>query len=126
PRGSATRATITPRSFVNRYEWGAVKGDEKTWVDRFCDAFLCTANWGTNVLALRVPRSQLSLATARTFCAGRGITARQKLGNTIVTLVSDDETADWDGEHATLGSMISIRNGLAGGDLRALYRGWLS
>jgi hypothetical protein len=125
-RGYSTRATITPASFVNHYEWGAFKGDEKTWVDRFFDAFLYTANWGTNVLALRIPRSRLSLATARTFCAGSGITARQKLGNTIVTLVSNDETGEWDGEHATLGSMISIRNDLAGGDLRALYLGWLS
>jgi len=125
-RGYSTRATITPTSFVNHYEWGNFKGNEDAWVDRFFDAFLYTANWGTNVLKLRIPSKRLSLASARTFCASDAVTARQKLGNTIVTLTSNDETGDWDGDHSTLASMISIRNELARGDLRALYLGWLS
>ena len=49
-RGYSTRATITPTSFVNHYEWGNFKGNEDAWVDRFFDAFLYTASWGTNIL----------------------------------------------------------------------------
>ena len=125
-RGYSTRATITPTSFVNHYEWGNFKGNEDTWVDRFFDAFLYTTNWGTNILKLRVPSKRLPLATVRAFCGGDVVAARGRLGNTIITLASNDETGDWDGEHLTLGSMISIRNELARGDLRALYLGWLS
>ncbi len=122
-RGHSTRATITPTSFVNHYEWGDFKGDEDAWMNRFFDAFLYTANWGTNILKLRVPSERLSLASARAFHAGDTVVARQKLGNTIITLTSNDETGDWDGDHPTLASMISIRNELARGDLRALYLG---
>jgi hypothetical protein len=125
-RGYSTRATITPTSFVNHYEWGDFKGDEDAWMDRFFDAFLYTANWGTNILKLRVPNKCLSLASARAFRAAGTVDVRQKLGNTIITLTSDDETGDWDGDHPTLASMISIRNELARGDLRALYLGWLA
>lgn len=125
-RGYSTRATITPTSFINHYEWGNFKGNEDAWVDRFFDAFLYTANWGTNVLKLRIPSKRLSLASARAFSCGDAVTARTKLGNTIVTLTSNDETGDWDGDHPTLASMISIRNELARGDTRALYLGWLS
>ena len=105
-RGYSTRATITPTSFVNHYEWGNFKGNEDAWVDRFFDAFLYTANWGTNVLKLRIPSRRLSLASARTFSGGDAVSARQKLGNTIVTLMSNDETGDWDGDHPTLASFI--------------------
>lgn len=125
-RGYSTRARITSTSFVNDYAWGNFKGNEDAWVDRFFDGFLYTANWGTNILKLRVPSKRLSLATARAFCAGDAVSARAKLGNTIITLMSNAETGDWDGDHQTLGSMISIRNDLACGDLRALYLGWLS
>lgn len=125
-RGYSTRATITATSFVNHYEWGSFKGDEDAWMNRFFDAFLYTANWGTNILKLRVPSTCLSLASARAFHAGDVVVARQKLGNTIITLMSRDETSDWDGDHPTLASMISLRNELARGDLRALYLGWLA
>lgn len=125
-RGYSTRATITPTSFVNHYEWGNFKGNEDAWMNRFFDAFLYTANWGTNMLKLRVPSKRLSLATARAFHAGDAVVARQKLGNTIITLTSSDETGDWNGDHPTLAAMVSIRNELARGDLRALYLGWLA
>src|SRR4051794_14053760 len=125
-RGYSTRATITPTSFVNHYEWGDFKGNEDAWMNRFFDAFLYTANWGINMLKLRVPSKRLSLATARAFHAGDAVVARQKLGNTIITLTSSDETGDWTGDHLTLAAMISIRNELARGDLRALYLGWLA
>lgn len=125
-RRYSTRATITATSFVNEYEWGSFKGDEDAWMDRFFDAFLYTANWGTNILKLRVPTKLLSPAKARAYCAGDAITARQNRRNTIVTLTSNDESGDWQGNYHSLGLMISIRSDLVRGDLRALYLGWLA
>lgn len=125
-RRYSTRATITATSFVNEYEWGSFKGDEDAWMDRFFDAFLYTANWGTNVLKLRVPTKLISPAKVRAYCAGDAITARQNRRNTIVTLTSNDESGDWQGNDHSLGSMVSIRNDLVRGDLRALYLGWLA
>ncbi len=52
-RTHSTRAQITPTSFVNEYSWGSLKGDEDAWMERYFDAFLYLANWGTHVLKLR-------------------------------------------------------------------------
>ncbi|HEX9986359.1 MAG TPA: hypothetical protein VGF69_24085 [Thermoanaerobaculia bacterium] len=51
----STRARITPTSFVNEYEWGDFKGDEDAWMEKYFDAFLYFANWGTRVFRLRLP-----------------------------------------------------------------------
>jgi len=51
-RSFSTRARITSTSFVNDYQWGDFKGDEDAWMDRYFDAFLYFANWGTNILKL--------------------------------------------------------------------------
>ncbi len=34
-RGYSTRATITPTSFVNHYEWGSFKGDSDVWMEKY-------------------------------------------------------------------------------------------
>ena len=45
-RSISTRAEITANRFVNEYQWGDLKGDPRTMVERYFDAFLYLANWG--------------------------------------------------------------------------------
>jgi len=52
-RAISTRALITPTGFVNTYEWGDLKADPRRLVERYFDAFLYLANWGTHRLMLR-------------------------------------------------------------------------
>ena len=54
-RSFSTRARITPTSFTNDYQWGSFKGNEKAWMEKYFDAFLYFANWGTHTLELAVP-----------------------------------------------------------------------
>jgi hypothetical protein len=54
-RGLSTRAHITPTSLVNTYQWGSFKGDPRRLVERYFDAFLYLANWGTRELMMRLP-----------------------------------------------------------------------
>ncbi len=54
-RSYSTRARITPTTFVNDYSWGNFKGDEDAWMEKYFDAFLYLANWGTHVVKLRLP-----------------------------------------------------------------------
>ena len=54
-RAYSTRARITPTSFVNDYAWGDVKGNADAWMEKYFDAFLYLANWGTHRLKLRLP-----------------------------------------------------------------------
>ncbi len=125
-RSYSTRARITPTSFVNDYSWGNFKGDEDAWMEKYFDAFLYLANWGTHVLKLRLPTRLLDAKTARPYCAGERASVREKNGKLIVTFISEDEEGgDWVEGEGHLSSLISVRAELGRGDLRALYLGWL-
>jgi hypothetical protein len=125
-RSLSTRARITPTSFVNDYSWSDLKGDEDAWVEKYFDAFLYLANWGTHVFKLRLPARLLDAKTARLYCAGERASVREKNGRIILTFVSEDEEAgDWVEGDGQLSSLISVRVELARGDFRGLYLGWL-
>ena len=55
-RNMSTRARITSTSFVNEYNWGDLKGNPLKLVERYFDAFLYVANWGTHCFMLKVLR----------------------------------------------------------------------
>lgn len=54
-RRYSSRATITPTRFANSSSYGNFKRDVSAWMDKYFDAFLLQANWGLNVLMLRLP-----------------------------------------------------------------------
>jgi len=125
-RAYSTRARITPTSFVNDYSWGHFKGDVDGWMERYFDAFLYLANWGTHLLKLRLPSRLLSPATARAYCSGGSAFVQEAGGQVILTFVSEDEDdGEWVEGEGQLSAMISVRTELARGDLRAIYLGWL-
>ncbi len=64
-RSYSTRARIAPSSFVNDYSWGNFKGDADAWMDKYFDMFLYIANWGTRILKLRLPDTQMSAKKVR-------------------------------------------------------------
>lgn len=126
-RAYSTRATITPTRFVNHYEWGNFKGNPAVWMEKYFDAFLYLANWGTHELMFRLPRRVLDLAAAKQYCRGEAATARAKGDFVILEFSSDDEEGgdgDDDGS-GWLSSLIPLRADLAGGDCRMLYLAWL-
>ena len=125
-RSYSTRARITPTNFVNEYSWGDFKGNADKWMERYFDAFLYVANWGTHMFKLRLPAKLLPTATARQYCVGNTACAKEKDGKVIVSLTSENEEGGvWDEGENWLSSLIPIRAELARGDLRALYLGWL-
>jgi hypothetical protein len=125
-RASSTRARITPTSFVNDYSYGSFKGNQDAWMEKYFDAHLYLASWGTHVLKLRLPSRLLDAATAKGYCGGDSAFVREKAGKIILSFVSEDEGGgDWVDGEGHLSSMISVRAELTRGDLRALYLGWL-
>lgn len=125
-RSYSTRARISPTSFVNEYSWGDFKGDTDAWMDKYFDAFLYLANWGTHILKLRLPARLLDVAAVRPYCTGEHASVRAKNGKVILTFQSDDEDGgEWVEGEGQLASIISVRAELARADHRALYLGWL-
>jgi hypothetical protein len=125
-RSYSTRARITAASFINEYNWGNFKGNADRWMERYFDAFLYLANWGTHVLKLRLAAGLLDPKVAKQYCNSDSAFVRVKDGQVVLTFASDDEGGDeWAEGEGQLSSMISVRAELARGDLRALYLGWL-
>jgi hypothetical protein len=133
-RALSTRATITPRRFVNEYQWGDFRGDPLTLMERYYDAHLYFANWGTHRLMLRLPRRLLDSQTARHYSPGRdrwenGVAVHMKGEHVILDFHSNDESGESDEDddrwEAWLSSLITVRADIAGGDHCALYLGWL-
>jgi hypothetical protein len=125
-RSLSTRADITPTSFVNTYEWGNFRGDPRVLVERYFDAFLYLANWGTRELILRFPARLIDLDTAQRYCVGDTVSVWGQGGNVIVTAMSEEEQGEfeWGGE-GVLASILPVRAEVLAGDERALYLLWL-
>jgi hypothetical protein len=127
-RALSTRADISPSSFVNVYHWGNFHGNPRTMMERYYDAHLYLANWGTREVMLRLPATVLDQETVDAYCLTDSSTAWTKDGNVILAMTrdgdGDDDFFDEDG-HGLLGSIISIRAELASGDPRPLYLAWL-
>jgi hypothetical protein len=125
-RACSSRATITATRFVNHYEWGSFKGNSSAWMEKYFDAFLYVANWGTHELMIRLPRKLLDLETAQLYCRDQAASARLKGDFVILELSSEGEGGDWDDDGSGwLSSLIPLRADLAAGDHRALYLAWL-
>lgn len=124
-RRYSTRARITPTSFINEYNWGDFKGDPDDWMEKYFDAFLYYANWGTHTLKFQLPAILLDPSIARQYCDGEEVEVRVTSNKVILSFCSSDEDQEYDSEGAEIHSMIGIRNDLARGDFRALYLGWL-
>ena len=130
-RAISTRAMITSTSFVNTYEWGDLKADPRRLVERYFDAFLYLANWGTHRLTLRVPAALLDEQTAASYCMGDCASAWTSAEHTVIDLLAEDEEGvfeeDWSygaGE-GRLASIVPARTDLICGDRRLLYLAWL-
>ena len=125
-RAYSTRARITPTSFVNEYSFGSFKGNPDAWMERYFDAFLYVANWGTHELKLGLPAKLLSADTARLYSCGDAASVREKADRLILTFRSEQEGGgDWVQAEGVLSALLPLRTELARGDLRGLYLGWL-
>lgn len=54
-RALSSRATITSTRFSNSYSYGNPKAQPAKLVERYFDAHLYLANWGTRRMVLRLP-----------------------------------------------------------------------
>jgi len=124
-RKLSTRAQITPTSFINVYNWGDFRGDPLALVEKYFDAFLYLANWGTHWFMLRIPNRLLDTETASRYCLGKSAKLHVKGKNLILEFHSEDEDRNWVDGEGLLSSLITLRSDLLHGDQRCLYLAWL-
>lgn len=129
-RERSSRASITPTSFVNDYQWGNLKGDPVDWMRRYFDAHVYVANWCTCLLYLRVPKSAFDAGTLRAFKTKTGFSVEQTKTHWLLGWGLDesdnyDRFAEEDGR-GWMGRLVPLRDELLRGDMRSLYLGWLA
>jgi hypothetical protein len=125
-RAISSRAEITPTRFWNEYQWGDLKAEPAKLVERYFDAHMSFANWGTHRLMLRIPVKRVDAEALRAYFAGDA--ARLKIAgrHLILDLHSEDDEPDCDeGSQQSLGALVQLRTELIRGDLRTAYLAWL-
>lgn len=124
-RTLSTRAEITATRLANEYHWGDFKGDPQKLMERYFDAHLYFANWGTRRLMFRVPRGALGTEIVQQYVHTDVASLIETSEHLIFSLYANREPDDYWEERADLGSMVDARSGLFAGDLRLLYLFWL-
>jgi hypothetical protein len=120
-RAISMRALITPTSFANHYEWGDLKADPRRLVERYFDAFLYLANWGTHRLMFRLPTEVLgpsATAVAEQYLVGDCSTAWTTHGQVIIDLFAEDDgeqDEEWLEGSGLLASIVPVRAELMAG-----------
>jgi len=125
-RAIATRAVITTTSFTNHYEWGDLKADPLKLLEKYFDAYVYVANWGTREFHLRLPQVLVDFKQLKSMLPGEAASARSAGQFVIVSFESEVEPDDdWDDGTGWMGSLVSLRSDMLRGDLRCIYLGWL-
>ncbi len=125
-RSLSSRATITSTRFQNVYHWGGFRGDPEKLMERYFDAFVYVANWGTREFMIRLPEHLLGRETTSLYCACDGLDVHLQNGLVILKYHSEEEEeAGWEEGEGWMESLVPVRGELASGDLRSLYLGWL-
>ena len=123
-RSISTRAEITSTSFTNHYEWGDLKADPLKLLEKYFDAFVYVANWGTRKFWLRFPLDSFDDKQVQAMLPGEAARVR-KAGKHLMVGFESELEGDWDDGTGWMGSLIFLRSDLMRGDLRCLYLGWL-
>ncbi|MEJ2246322.1 MAG: hypothetical protein P8Y80_09650 [Acidobacteriota bacterium] len=124
-RAVSSRAVITSTSFTNEYNWGDFKGSPDKWMEKYFDAFLYLANWGTRRFMLRFPKRLLDAKALAAFCAGDSASLRTRGDYVILSFETEIEDDDWIEPEGSLASLMPLRSEIVRGDLRCLYLAWL-
>jgi hypothetical protein len=129
-RKLSTRARITPTQLQNVYHWGDFRGKPLALMERYFDAFVYVANWGTHQFMMRLPRVLFDPRAAQAYAGEDSLIVHDKGDVVILEFIShDDEGGGWiEDEEAEswMPALLPLRAELAGGDARALYLAWLA
>ncbi len=126
-RAISTRAEISPTRFWNEYQWGDLKADPAKLMERFFDAHVYFANWGTHRLMLRMPKARVELKALKPFFVGGHAARLTSVGEYVLLDLGSDteEPEDDEQSHGSLAALSPLRAELMRGDLRPAYLAWL-
>ena len=129
-RNISSRADITTVSLTNVYNFGDFKGNPTELVQRYFDAHVYMANWGTAVFMINLPFDAMTQDTVDAVQVEDFLDFKATKNHWVITW-SLDEPEDFDrfaldDGQSWMKRLAPIRDELLRGDLRSLYIGWLA
>jgi hypothetical protein len=126
-RAISTRAEISRTRFWNEYQWGDLKAAPAKLMERYFDAHLYFANWGTHQLMLRIPKARVDRKSLKPYFVGRNAAPLTSIGDhLLLDLSSDTDEPEYDEQsQGSLAALSPLRAELMSGDLRPAYLAWL-
>jgi hypothetical protein len=98
-------------------------------MERYYDAHLYVANWGTHRVMFRLPCDLLDPDVVEDYCVGDQVNAWSSGEFVVLDVTSEDHAGEFDFDYdpeALLSAIVGVRAELAAGDLRPLYLAWLA
>lgn len=125
-RAVSTRADITPTRFWNEYQWGDLKADPAKLMERYFDAHMYFANWGTHRLMLRIPLTRVDATALAAYFVGDTAGIKRGGAHLVIDLRSEDEEPDYyEAGQGSLAALAPLRAEIMCGDTRPAYLAWL-
>ena len=124
-RELSSRADITPRSFTNEYQWGDFRGDPRKLMEKYFDAFIYMANWGTHRLMFRLPKELFNAKLAAKYCDDEQLSLHAKGESVVLQIDCSEEGGEWVETDNWMQALLPLREQLLAGDMRSLYLVWL-
>jgi hypothetical protein len=124
----STRATITPTSFINEYNYGGgFRGNTDEFLTKYFDAMVYITNWGTHQFAFRVPKNLIDLKSIEPYCTDRILDVRPAGAFYIFDInLEEEEGGEWEEGSGYMASLAGIRAEVISGDRRPLFIAWLA
>ena len=125
-RELSSRVQLSRYQAIFTYSFGDFRGDAKQVLEKYFDAMLYLANWGTRQLMFRLPRSIVDAEHLAPYCIRHKITTSATPDYVILDIdFYEEEGGFWVEGGGELSSLAPIRQELLRGDFRALYLAWL-
>lgn len=120
------RVALTPTQAVFTYSFGDFRGDPKRVLEKYFDAMLYLANWGTKQLVFRLPRAIVDVEALAPYCFPDVISTSSTRDYVALDICfHEEEGGFWVEGEGWLSSLIPLRQDLLRGDFRLLYLAWL-
>jgi hypothetical protein len=121
----SSRVQLTATSAVFTYSFGDFRGRPEAVLEKYFDAMLYLANWGTTQLMFRYPRGLLAVSDLSPYCDGELVSVHEKAEHLILNIRRDEDPKGWIEGEGTLCRLLPLRQQILERDYRLLYLAWL-
>lgn len=122
----SSHISVSPTYATVDYSWGDFKHDPIKVLQKYFDAFLYQANWGSPQFALRFPHGILPADLLKDYDLDDFVTFTRRADYDILDIQFGEMEGEGEWVEARLTELLPIRDELMEGDLRALYIVWLA